>query len=101
MKPIIEVVIYHIKPDYVDSYQQSDLLRFRALVASLKGFRSYHTYQSCNQSTYHLDLVEWDSIEDAVAAAQSVQKMQRSPQYKDYLNAFDKVETFHHFKTIE
>lgn len=101
MASIIEVVIYHIKPDYIDSYQQLDLLRFRSLVENLKGFRCYHTYQSCNQSTYHLDLVEWDSIEDAVVAAQSVQKMQQSPQFKDYLEAFDKVEVFHHFKSIK
>lgn len=100
MNSVIEVVTYHIKPEYIDSYHQVDLPRFQNLVKNLVGFRSYRSYRSCNLSSYHLDLVEWESIEHAVAAAESVQKLQQYLQYRDYLNAFEKVEIFHHFKPV-
>ncbi|TQV88106.1 antibiotic biosynthesis monooxygenase family protein [Aliikangiella coralliicola] len=99
--PILEVVIYQIKPAHLKNYQQHGLPKFKKLVKSMDGFHSYQTLASCNQQGLLIDLVRWKSLEHAVIAAESVQKIQNSPDYANYLDAFEKVNIFHHFQSLK
>ncbi|WP_196139043.1 antibiotic biosynthesis monooxygenase [Aliikangiella sp. G2MR2-5] len=100
LTPILEVVIYEIKPDFAKGYRLHHLPRFQELVKNLPGFISFRTLGNCNQHNLYLDLVEWKSLEHAVSAANSIQQIQKSKEYQGYLEAFDKVKMFHHFKPL-
>ena len=100
MSSIVEVVLYQIKPDKIEDYQNSALLKFQKLVREQPGFCDYQSFISCNQKGYFMDLVQWDCLDNAVAAAENVQDLQKSNEYADYLNAFERVELFHHFRSI-
>lgn len=100
MSHCLELVIYHIKPELITTYQEHDLPKFRSLVKSQTGFISYKTYLNCEQQNIHLDLVTWNNLENATAAAAHIKKLQQSTKYQNYLNAFEKVSMFQHFTPL-
>jgi len=99
-KYITELVVYKIKPETAEKYAAEIIDHFRKLVMSFDGFISYEFLQSCRDRLFFMDLVLWDTLENAENAAKKVKEIQKEERYKDYLESFEKVKIFDHFKPI-
>jgi len=99
-EPVVEVVIYDIKPEFIEEYRQFHLPKFRQLVESFEGMISYETLSSCNELSKHIDLVKWKDLKSAVKAAEMVKTIQQSDEFSGYLEAFESVSIFHHFSSF-
>lgn len=98
---VLEVVIYDIKPEYIEEYREFHLPKFRQLVETFEGLLSYETLASCNELAKHIDLVKWKDLKSAVKAAEMVKTIQQSSEFSGYLEAFESVNIFHHFSTFK
>jgi heme-degrading monooxygenase HmoA len=65
---------------------------------SFDGFISYEFFQGCKDHEVFMDLVLWDSLENAEIAALKVKEIQKESDFKEYINSFEKVEIFNYFK---
>ena len=54
---VIEVVIYTIKPDMIETFKAKGLPVFRKLVESFPGFVSYETATSVSEPGRYIDIV--------------------------------------------
>ena len=99
-KHITELVVYKIKPETKEKYITEIIDHFRKLVMSFDGFISYEFFQSCGDNLTFMDLVLWDTLEHAEDASKKVKEIQKEKDFKDYMESFEKVEIFHHFKPI-
>ena len=97
---IAEVVIYKIKPNTTEKYATEIIDFFRKLIMSFDGFISYEFFQGCKNNSIFMDLVLWDSLENAEIAALKVKEIQKEADFKEYIDSFEKVEIFNHFKPI-
>jgi len=68
-----EVVIYQIKADKVSDYANISKLTDNFL-SMRKGFLSRRLTQDSKDKSIFLDIIEWESLEEAEAAAQAIQK---------------------------
>ena len=89
---IMELVVYHIKPEVQERY--GFLLELaRREVRSFPGIMGYDTFQSVKSPNTFVDLVYWNSKEEAeTAAAQIMQKAALKP----WTEAFEKIEFMDH-----
>ncbi|RSC92877.1 antibiotic biosynthesis monooxygenase family protein [Tenacibaculum singaporense] len=99
-KYIAELVVYKIKPETTEKYTTEIIDFFRKLVMSFDGFISYEFLQSCKDDHTFMDLVLWDTLENAEITAKKVKEIQKGDKFKDYIESFEKVEIFNHFKPI-
>lgn len=99
-KYIAELVVYKIKPEAEKKYITVIIDHFRKLVMSFDGFISYEFFQSCRDSLTFMDLVLWDTLENAENAAKKVKEIQHDKSFKDYIESFEKVEIFNHFQLL-
>lgn len=98
---IIELVVYTIKPEMHAIYVNSAIEKFRQLVMSFEGFISYEFYQSSRSENVFMDYVRWSSLECAEEAAKQVKILQKSPEYKEYVDSFESLEIFNHFSQLK
>lgn len=84
---ILEVVVYKIKPQYLDTYTLR-LDELHALMKNLKGFISIQTFQSQDVRTQFVDQCLWESLTDAQKAAQDVNAM---PEFQIFFAMMDTV----------
>lgn len=68
------------------------------MITSFDGFVSYEFFQGCKDNQLFIDLVLWDSLENAEIAALKVKEIQKEADFKEYINSFEKVEIFNYFK---
>jgi|GEM_PF-1760224 len=95
-----EIVLYKIKPDYIESFSEKVLPEMKSFVARQKGLINYQSMRAMKQEGYMVDLVDWDSIESAIAAATEIKTQMEAGNMPHMTAAFDKVEFFDHFKLI-
>ena len=98
---IIELVVYTIKPEMNAIYVNSAIEKFRQLVMSFEGFISYEFYQSSRNENVFMDYVRWSSLECAEEAAKQVKILQKSPEYKEYVDSFESLEIFNYFSQLK
>ena len=99
-KHIAELVVYRIKSKATEKYVTEAIDYFRKLVMSFNGFVSYQFFQGCRDNQIFMDLVLWDSLENAEMASKKVKIIQKGEGFKDYIESFEKVEIFNHFKPM-
>lgn len=95
-----EIVLYKIKPDYIESFSEKVLPEMKAFVAEQSGLLNYQSMRAMKQEGYMADIVDWDSIESAEAAAAEIKTRMEAGKMPQMTAAFDKVEFFDHFKLI-
>lgn len=90
---IMELVVYHVKPEVEERY--GFLLEMaRREVRNFPGLLGYDTFRSVKDSNTFIDIVYWNSLQEAQAAASAiVQKMELKP----WTEAFEKIEFMDHF----
>ncbi|PKI16593.1 antibiotic biosynthesis monooxygenase family protein [Colwellia sp. 12G3] len=101
LNEVVELVVYKIKPEMNSVYVNSAIDKFRKLVMSFDGFISYEFYQGCRDSNMFMDYVRWSSVEFAEEAAKQVKILQKAPEYKEYIEAFDSLDIFNHFSHVK
>lgn len=97
---VLELVVYKIKPEQIQSYQDKTLNQFRELVKSFQGVLSYQTFHSVKEDGLFVDQVEWENLECAEFAAHKVKQVQKDETFGHYLSAFEEIQMFHHFKKV-
>lgn len=90
---ITEVVIYQIKMDKVNAYE-TIAENVDLFLKSQKGFISRIIMQDHKDKTVFMDIVEWETIEDAENA---LQKSQQETALMPFFEATEKVITFSHY----
>ena len=97
---VMELVVYRLKPNAIDQYVEQDIDEFRRLVMSLDGCTSYHLLRACRDDGIFADIVVWESLDVAEAAAKAVNELQKAPKFCRYLAAFENLELFTHLRPI-
>lgn len=89
---IMELVVYHIKPEVQERY--GFLLELaRREVRNFPGIMGYDTFQSVKNPNTYVDMVYWNSREEAeTAASQIMQKVALKP----WTDAFEEIEFMDH-----
>ncbi len=83
----LEMVIYSVKPDHLDSYPVARN-KMRNVLTRWNGFRSGVTFQSIEKEATLFDYYLWDSQEDAVQAAKRIQS---DPEARDFLDCIGTI----------
>jgi len=91
---ITEVVIYKIKADKVEEYAQIAGAA-NAFLSKQKGFNSREILQDHKEKNTFMDIVIWDSAEDAQKAMQASQK---EPSLMPFFQATEEIVTFSHYQ---
>ena len=88
-----EVVFYQIKKDKINDYSEISKAADQYL-ETRPGFISRSVRQDHEDNSRFIDIVEWDTLEEALGASESIQK---EPGLKQFFAAFDKVISFNHY----
>jgi hypothetical protein len=88
-----EVVLYQIKTAQVADFAQISKLA-EDFLKTRKGFISRLVKQDHNDKTMFVDIVEWQTLEDALSASEA---SQTEPSLAPFFQAFEKVINFNHF----
>ncbi|MEO1050369.1 MAG: antibiotic biosynthesis monooxygenase family protein [Bacteroidota bacterium] len=91
--PVLEMVVYKIKSDVVPRYQEI-LEQARAEVSKFEGFIGYRTFRSSKDKGVFMDLVEWESLDLAMKAANQLESKE---EFKPFLSAFESITIMEHF----
>lgn len=89
---ITEVVFYQIKADYLAQYPNISGLIDR-FAAAQPGFISRVVRQDHQDEALFLDVVEWQTLEEAQAAAQA---FRQDAALAPFSGAFERIISFHH-----
>lgn len=91
---IHELVVYKIKSEHRDNFDQ--ILNFaRNHIAQFPGIVEYQTLRSKENDLVFMDLVTWNSLEEALAAAKQVETM---PEMIPFMSAFEEIKFMDHFE---
>ncbi len=93
MKYIIELVVYRVKNNPSEN-KQVIINKTNAGLAKLDGYISREVYQSTEDPNLLFDYVTWDNLENAVNAANNMNKI---PELGDFIQLIEKTEIFEHF----
>lgn len=88
-----EVVIYQIKRDKLADYSSISTLVDKFLAES-EGFVSRRVTQDAKDDSIFLNIIEWNSLENADAAAEAIQK---DPAMMPLFSATEKLISFGHY----
>jgi hypothetical protein len=91
-----EVVLYQIKADKLANYSEISKIADKFL-KTRSGFVSRTVKQDHKDETTFLDIVEWETLEDAEKASEAFQSEQT---LLPFFDAFEKVINFNHFHTF-
>ncbi len=89
-----EIVIYRIKSEKFDRYNEISALADKFL-KTRKGFIRRITKQDHKDKMLFVDIVEWQTLEDALSASQAAEK---EASLKPFFEDFEKIISFNHFK---
>ena len=87
-----EVVFYQIKAEKVENYASISKIADEFL-KTRQGFISRLVKQDHNDNSIFLDIVEWETLEDAQNAAEAFKK---EASLMPFFDAFEKVISFNH-----
>jgi len=91
MSTIFELVSFKVK----DVEKAKELRRVAMEDAKkMRGFINYRAMTNAEDDNHFADLVEWQSLEDAQAAAQQVMNL---PSFQAMMSQIDAVESMKHF----
>lgn len=90
---VLEVVRYELKPESTANFKNL-LSLARTEIMKAPGFVEFHTFNSTKNPSTYMDLVYWNSLEQAQSAAQEIMKL---ASLKPWIGAFEKVEFMEHF----
>jgi hypothetical protein len=96
----VKLVVYKIKPQFSEKYVSEIIELFRKEVMLFEGFISFAFFQGCIDKYTFMDFVFWDSLENAESASEKVKHIQQNENFKEYINAFEKVEIFTDFNLL-
>lgn len=91
-----EVVLYQIKADKSANYSEISKIADKFL-KTRSGFVSRTVKQDHKDETIFLDIVEWETLEDAEKASEASQS---DPTLLPFFEAFEKVISFNHFHPL-
>ncbi|GAC1382821.1 MAG: hypothetical protein NVSMB45_09390 [Ginsengibacter sp.] len=95
--PVMEMVVYHIKPEEVAN-KEMILNSVNNELKNFTGFISRKVYHSTTDSTVFTDLCMWASLKDANDA---MKKIQDGHSCTKFLSSITKVTVFDHFNAVE
>ncbi len=90
---VTEVIIYTIKKEHRKNTEQI-LTALRTVVKEIKGFKDIKSFNGCNDETKLMDLVIWESLEDANNSKDIFRANQEYARISSY---FDEMEYFNQF----
>lgn len=93
---VVELVIYQIKPENKEDFPTL-LPQVRKTVRQMKGFVSYKNFRAAKAENTIMDLVVWESLEDAKNAANQVREI---AEFQPFMNIIDNVVSFDHYSEI-
>ena len=100
-KNVFELVVYKIKDDKIDYYAGKGIEEFRSFIQQFNGLVKTQTYTSDKEKGVFMDLVEWESRNEALKAAEALKKLEKDPQYAEMLGVFEEVKLFDHFNFLK
>lgn len=89
-----ELVVYKIKSDHLEEYNEI-LETAREHIRQFPGMLGYQTFRSAESGHVFMDLVKWRSLEEALDAAQKVEKMK---EFAPFMAAFEEIKFMDHFE---
>ena len=90
---VLEMVRYQIKSESATTFK--DLIGLaRTEVMNAPGFVKFQTFNSVKDPLIYVDLVYWNSLEEAQSAAEQIMKL---TSLKPWMDAFEKIEFMDHF----
>jgi hypothetical protein len=92
-----EVVIYQIKADKVADYSNLSKVTDNFLTMR-KGFISRRLTQDSKDKSVFLDIIEWETLEDAEGAAQAIQQ---EASMKALFSSTEKLISFGHYHNLK
>ena len=95
--PTTEVVIYQIKQEKMGEFAKISPI-VDSFAKKRKGFKSRSVKQDHQDPSLFLDIVEWETLEDAVEANEASQK---DPTLVPFMEAIEKIVHFNHFHNYE
>ncbi|MEM9858498.1 MAG: GyrI-like domain-containing protein [Bacteroidota bacterium] len=91
---VYELVVYKIKSEYTDTYDEvlevarQHFLRFSGLI-------EHQTFRSSENDLVFMDLVKWNSLEEALEAARKLETMK---EFAPFMAAFEEIKIMDHFE---
>ena len=93
---VIELALFSLKNkglnDYLGNYDS-----FSSSIKQLDGFKWLHTFQNIHNPDELLDIAEWENLEKAQKADETVQQ---SAEFKKLFGPIEKVEYFNHVRQL-
>ncbi|MEQ8928064.1 MAG: GyrI-like domain-containing protein [Fulvivirga sp.] len=91
---VYELVVYRIKGEYQDTYDEV-LNEAREHIMKFPGIIEHQTFKSSEDELLFMDLVKWNSLEEARDAAQKVEQMM---ELAPFMAAFEEIKFMDHFE---
>lgn len=95
-----EVVLYKVKADHIEDYQQKVLPEIKTFLHNQKGFLQHECMLATKQEGYLIDVIAWESMEAAQASAAVWKQLTEAGQFANMVAAIEKVDFFDHLKVI-
>ncbi len=93
---VFEIALYTIKDEAKDTFAELSRKTMDHLSA-FQGFVSVENYHSISDPQLYLDIVLWESLDEALEAQK---KFESDPKATDYIKAIDTIKFFDHVKMI-
>ncbi len=91
---VYELVVYKIKPEYADSYDDV-LEEAREHILAFPGMIQHQTFRSSEDELIFMDLVKWNSLEEAQNAAKKLEQMK---ELAPFMASFEEIRFMDHFE---
>ncbi|WP_420388200.1 antibiotic biosynthesis monooxygenase family protein [Roseivirga sp.] len=97
---IKEIVIYRSQEGQSETFVEQGLPQLQGMASQFDGIKSHLTFQSTKEPELFLDIVEWESLEQAERAAQMMEEQMKKADPTAQIAGFGKTDFFNHFKLI-
>lgn len=94
MKKVLEIAVYELKKEITAKDFEQARAKVKAFVHKCPGFISLITFSDLKQENIRLDYVYWESLEQAMAAAEAFES---DPQTREFGDQIEKPIHFGHF----
>jgi hypothetical protein len=98
---IAELVVYKIKENKIAHYKGDGINEFRTFINQFEGLISVKTHTSMKEEGVFMDLVEWESMDHALKAAEAFKQIEKDPKYAEMLGVFEEIKLFDHYNFLK
>lgn len=91
---VYELVVYKIKNEYAANYNEV-LDAAREHIRKFPGMIEHQTFRSSEDNLMFMDLVKWNSLEEALEAAKKLEQMK---ELAPFMAAFEEIKFMDHFE---